>query len=177
MLTQELVKELFDYIPETGDLVWKKLEHQSSNFKKAKIGGKAGSKRNDGYVRIGIGSKCYFAHRVVFLYHNGHLPKYIDHKNQIKSDNRIENLRAATVSLNTANMTKTKRNTTGFKGAYKHTGSKGWYSQIRVNNRNVHLGCFFDLIEAAKAYDKAALEYFGEFACLNFPQDKQTNIV
>ena len=67
-LTVDLVKHLFDYDKETGNLIWK-----VSNSHSQKIGDIAGSlMQRLGYVQIGINSKRYYAHRLIFLYHKGY---------------------------------------------------------------------------------------------------------
>ncbi len=58
-------------------------------------------------------------------------------------------------------------NTSGYKGVYWEKQLKKWRARIKVNYQGVHLGVFSDKEEAAKAYNAAALEYFGEFAKLN----------
>lgn len=92
----------------------------------------------------------------------------IDHINGDTLDNRRENLRVCNNTQNQRNQKLSNRNTTGYKGVSWHKKEKKWISRIRVNNKLIHLGYFKDLIEAAKAYDKAALIYFGEFASINF---------
>jgi hypothetical protein len=90
----------------------------------------------------------------------------VDHINQNKLDNRSSNLRIATNSGNGANK-KLKLPKSGYRGVYKNYN--GWVAQITIANKVKHLGRFTDLIDAAKAYDKAALTHYGEFASLNFP--------
>lgn len=91
-----------------------------------------------------------------------------DHKNRNILDNRRSNLRVASNMQNQANRLKTKRSTSGYKGVswFKHLGK--WRADIQKDGKLRYLGHFSDKVEAAKAYDRAALELFGEFALLNF---------
>jgi hypothetical protein len=93
-----------------------------------------------------------------------------DHINGNKLDNRRSNLRACTRSENQHNRNKLVGNTSGFKGVTWHIKSKKWASYIVVNNHQIYLGLFQDIIDAANAYDSSAKKYFGEFARLNFPE-------
>jgi len=54
-------------------------------------------------------------------------------------------------------------------GAYRCVGRRGWQARMRVNGKHTFLRYFYDEVEAAKAYDRAARKYHGEFAALNFP--------
>lgn len=98
----------------------------------------------------------------------------IDHANRIGLDNRRINLRIASSSKNQRNkITKTK--TSRFKGVAMVKPINGrksikWKASI-YTPENIHLGYFDDEVNAAKAYDKAAQELFGEFARLNFPEE------
>jgi hypothetical protein len=91
----------------------------------------------------------------------------IDHLNGDGLDNRRSNLRIATRSQNQFNRVSNKNSESRFKGVTRK-GDK-WRAQIKVNGRNVHLGCFDSEEEAARVYDKAAQEHHREFARLNFP--------
>lgn len=94
----------------------------------------------------------------------------VDHKDNNGLNNQRENLRLASGSQNKANCAKYSNNTSGYKGVTLRKERNTWRAQIRVNNKLIILGCFVDKEEAARAHDKAALLYFGEFAQLNFPQ-------
>jgi hypothetical protein len=93
----------------------------------------------------------------------------VDHHNGNKLDNSRQNLRPATRSQNIANHGLNIDNTSGFKGVYWNKAARKWRARITVNNQKIHLGSFDDKVAAARAYDAAALHYFGAFARLNFP--------
>lgn len=94
----------------------------------------------------------------------------IDHRNGNGLDNQRENLRPATKGQNSANRKLRADSTSGFKGVCAHPGNGlPWRAQIVRNYKKRHLGLFATAEEAARAYDAAAVELFGEFARLNFP--------
>lgn len=97
--------------------------------------------------------------------------KMADHINYDGMDNRACNLRAATHSQNMCHRKKCSGAThSKYKGIYWHKNTGKWQVQITCEKKKIHLGCFRDEIEAAKAYDRAAKKYHGEFSCLNFPE-------
>lgn len=91
----------------------------------------------------------------------------IDHINGNGIDNRRSNLRSCSRSRNKANAAAYANNRSGFKGVYWQKDVRKWRAQIRVMGRKLHLGLFDARQEAALAYNKAAVEHFGEFARLN----------
>lgn len=95
---------------------------------------------------------------------------YVDHVNGDGLDNRRANLRPATQTQNNGNAPRYRNNTSGYKGVYFVARRGNWAAQIAVSGRRFHLGTFADPVQAAKAYDDAAVRYFGEFARLNFPE-------
>jgi hypothetical protein len=176
-VTHKRVKALFDYDKE-GYLVWK--ERDISEFKSrvgygmwhARFCGKRAGHVNElGYVNISITienkQNTFKAHRLIYLWHNGILSGEIDHKNRNKSDNRIDNLRLASHAKNQMNCGLRKTNSSGFKGVYRAKETKKWIARISYKRKRIYLGSFNDRLDAAKAYNEAAIKYFGEFAFLS----------
>ena len=91
----------------------------------------------------------------------------VDHINRDKLDNRKSNLRICTLTQNTYNQEKHAEGSSIFKGVHFDKGTRKWRARISPNRKSVHLGLFKTEEEAAKAYDNAAKEFFGEYACLN----------
>ena len=99
----------------------------------------------------------------------------VDHINRNGLDNRKANLRPATAAQNTRNQAKRQdRNfSSKYKGVSRNGGKKLWQAVIHVNCMTMYLGSFHRETQAAKAYDRAARRYHGEFAVLNFPEPKR----
>lgn len=156
------LKKLLHYDPETGIFTWL----VTPNYK-IKIGDVAGCVHSYGYIRITINNKRYLAHRLAFLYMSRNIPKEVDHINGNTSDNRWYNLRACSRSQNQGNQKLHKNNISGYKGVCFHKITNQWMAQISFKSKRIYLGLFSCKHRAAEVYNKAALEYFGEFAKLN----------
>jgi hypothetical protein len=90
----------------------------------------------------------------------------VDHIDGNGLNNRRGNLRLATAAQNARNR-RVISGTSGFKGVHFHKRDRRWRADIEVDRKTVCLGYFHTPEEAADAYDAAALEHFGEFACTN----------
>lgn len=92
----------------------------------------------------------------------------VDHINHDTLNNQMSNLRLATIAQNSYNSKPQKRNATGYKGVKVH--GRGYMARIRFNDREIYLGTWDTPEQAARVYDNAAKEYFGEYSYLNFPE-------
>lgn len=165
MITQKQIRDLFEY--RNGNLYWK-----MSRGNHIKTGDRDGWDQKDGYRRIKINDKSYSSHRVIFLYHHGYLPEFLDHIDGNRSNNNISNLRGATKQENGMNQKNTKSykdkpTSSRFKGVGWHKQHEKWQARIMINAKSKHIG-YFDLeIEAALSYNRCAIKNFGEFAKIN----------
>lgn len=156
-VTKERLCELMEYDMQTGKFTWKKGRL---------IGLEAGHiSKQYGYRLIGIDGSLYLAHRLAWLFVTGSFPiKVIDHKNRVKSDNSWNNLREATMSQNTANSASRKTSFSGVKGVSWCNTAKKWRATIVYHGKQVSLGRFANIDDAANAYKIGAKKLFGDFA-------------
>ncbi len=122
------------------------------------------------FIKIGPGkAKIMRLHREIMNPPEGLL---VDHKNGDSLDNRRANLRLATHSQNTCNSRKTSSETSSrFRGVTFKKHIRKWAARIKYLGKEIYLGVFDSEIDAARAYDRAAIKYHGEFARLNFPRE------
>jgi hypothetical protein len=166
ILTQELLKELLHYDPETGYVYFKRRSENHFASKRScrswntKHGGrKVSSINGNGYGQIAILGGRYPLHRIIYMWMTGSLPEHeIDHINGITSDNRWENLRACTTSQNGMNKSIPSNNISGRIGVYKHSLCNRWVANIRINNKTIYLGIFKDIESAINCRRKAEIE-------------------
>lgn len=145
MITQKELKRLLHYNQETGLFHW--LVDIGVNAKRGTVAGTLSSK---GYVRIGISGKYYNAHRLAWLYEYGYLPEgQIDHKNRVRNDNWIDNLREASPTCQMQNRTRLKSNKSGLTGICYRSDHNKWRVRITVNYKLKNIGNFDTYIEAA----------------------------
>lgn len=157
MMTKELLHELFEY--KDGNLYWKiKVGVRSS------IGKKAGSIRKDKYFQIQINKKPFLIHRLIFLYHHGYLPAYIDHIDCNRGNNKIENLRAATKINNGQNLKKRIANKSGYKNVFWKKDIKKWAVQLPIDGKKKWFGSYFDIEVARFVAETMRHKYHGKWA-------------
>jgi len=112
-----------------------------------------------------INNKCVLMSREIMGFPKRKVVDHIDHN---MLNNQGSNIRACSYSQNNQNRLKIKLCSSKYKGVCWHKHSNKWQVKITVNKKRIQIGLYTDAIEGAKAYDKKAKKYFGEFACLNF---------
>lgn len=170
MITPQELRELIEYDPATGAMLWRQRdEHHMPDLRaraswNARYAGKpVSSYRNEwGYNVFSVGSRKFQAHRVAWAIHYGEWPEdQIDHINRDPADNRIDNLRSVSLAENLRNKGSYRNNTSGYKGVTWHKSSGKWMAQLKVSGRNIHLGLFDDPAEAHAAYTRRVEQEFG----------------
>ncbi len=146
MLTQERLKEVLHYNPDTGIFTW------LVSFNSVLAGQVAGTRKQEGYIRIVIDTHSYYAHRLACLYVKGVFPrKGVDHKYGEKADNRWDKIRDADQTINSQNQKILTTNSSGFPGVTWDKTNKKWRSQIWVKGKHVCLGRYNSILNAALA--------------------------
>lgn len=154
------LREALNYDAKTGIFIWAK--QRRGRGKKDHV---AGRLHHAGYVTVAFNNCQFLAHRLAWFYVYEKWPaNTLDHINMDRSDNRICNLREATMLQNLWNTASHKNNTSGFKGVYWAPAVKRWRVRIRVSGKHVDLGYFENLAVAAETYKRAAQKHRGEFA-------------
>lgn len=167
--SQEEVKRRLSYDCMTGIFIWRPIaiitwQHKVWNTKHA--GTVAGGLNKKGYLSIRLHEKTYFAHRLAYIYEHGipidHL--FIDHVNGVISDNRIANLRIATVSENAQNRSMKSYGASGILGVKEIKSSGKWMAYARKDRSSVTIGVFDDKKSAKEASFEWRLANFHAFS-------------
>ena len=158
-LTQERLKELLRYDPETGFFTWMIARQR------VRKGSPAGCLHKHGYWVIKVDGCSYKTSRLAWLYMVGEWPRHqIDHSDLDRRNDRWDNLREATVAQNNTNRRAQKNNSCGVKWAYwKRTHNK-FEGQIRIEGKLISAGLFETAIEANDACYRISLSHHGEFS-------------
>jgi hypothetical protein len=123
-------------------------------------------KDNEGYVSSSWPRPAVRMHAVILGTPKG---TRTDHKDHDGLNNRRSNMRLASAAQNAANMETPQHNTSGFKGVSWHKSRGKWRAYAKKDRRQIYLGYFINLEDAARAYDTKAIELWGPFAKLNYP--------
>lgn len=149
------------YCPETGEFRWRERIHSSAN-----PGELAGTVEKNGRRKIQVDGCRQMASVLAWLYMTGAWPEeLIDHRDNNASNDRFGNLRLASDWQNCLNARRRCDNTSGFKGVKLDRRRGRWQAMISVANKKRKSLGYFDTPEAAgAAYQRAAVEFHGEFA-------------
>lgn len=183
-LTPEMVRDVLRYEPATGKLFWKPravgmfrdtpgrtAEHACRNWNARYAGQEAlTAQTEDGYFHGQVLGHSVKAHRVAWCIETGAWPEAtIDHEDTDPSNNRWENLRAATQGENNCNRGGAIFSSSQYKGVSWYGRKQKWEAYIQIAGRKKSLGHFTEEAEAARVYDEWARIEHGRFAKLNFP--------
>lgn len=153
MITQDDVKEWFDY--NEGELVWKKGH--------PKVLGKiAGCFKSRGYRYVCLEGKHYRVHRLIFLYHHGYLPALVDHDDNDRRNNRIENLIDRSNSENLLKSPFRNFEESGVKGLIYSVVKKKWIldsDYLRGNKRLGEFDTYEEAVLGAKSFYGDGFQY------------------
>lgn len=159
MPPKSVLDEHFIIDVEAGKVYWKKHP-----FFTGFEGKEVSTDRMVGYSRMRVpGFGSYAIHRVIWFYHTGREPNYLDHVNRIKTDNRIINLRECTATENTFNKKYDDSNNLGFKGISVLRSGR-YQARVSVNGVRVSLGSFVTKQEAVEARLKYLSQIMPEFS-------------
>lgn len=159
MITQELLKSLFDY-------------HVDGYFIRKKNGKKVvcSSTKGQRYLRVLVNGKPRQLHRMIFLHQNGYLPDTTDHIDGNRFNNRIENLRSITQQQNCLNKKHKSNSSSLYKNVYLQPSPKNknwkrnWVVSLTVDKKRKYIGSFEDVELADLVAQEARNKYHGLYA-------------
>ena len=147
-VTVDRLRELLTYQPETGILVWR------VKYGNVDAGSVAGTLSSTGYLTVGIDGEKFRVHRVAWALWTGKWPvQTIDHIDGNRANNRAENLRCVSQSVNMQNIRKpTSRNTSGYLGVYWSERRGGWMAALSVDKKKKRWGPYSTSDRAYEQY-------------------------
>lgn len=154
--TQEELKSIFEYNPESGVVKWK---DGVSNMVKGSV---AGCINKSGYKIVTIKGKSFRLQRMIWIFMFGYIPSgyFIDHINGNKTDNRLQNLRLATNSQNQQNRPAPKNSSSGYRGVTYHKAVNKWMARICHKGQRKTIGFYDSPEDAYEAYKAEAKNLF-----------------
>lgn len=154
-LTQGQFAIVDDVDADLASLKWHATKRKNTSYAARSVRLPGGRKRGE------------YLHRVIAARIG--LISLVSHKDWDGLNCRRDNLQPATKSQNGADRGLDSNNTSGFKGVTWHLRAEKWMAQIEIDGKRRYLGVFVDPADAARAYDRAAVDAFGQFSALNFP--------
>lgn len=166
---QAFLREILEYIPETGKLFWKErsVSHFPTNGGRSQKvlanvwnGKNAGKEAftsisSAGYHEGSIDGVSYLAHRIIYKWVYGVEPRIVDHDDRDTVNNRIRNLLNGTQKENMCNRKLSKNNSSGFNGVSRCSRTSNWQARMVSDGVHISLGTFPTKEEAAAARDAA----------------------
>jgi HNH endonuclease len=162
-LSQEFLLSVFNYDSNTGVLYWRKPNPYDRHNRPGDV---AGGLEFLGYLTVFINGKVYKLSRVAWVMSRGPIPHgyEVDHRNRIKTDNRLDNLRLSTRSQNMMNTDKYNHGNNLYRGVTFHKKSGKHRARITKDGKRYSLGLFITAEAAREARIKKEVEMYGEFS-------------
>lgn len=154
--SQEELHALLEY--RDGNLFWKVKRRGN-----VKAGDEAGYVNKLGYKRVGINGKHYLQHRLIWIMHGNDPVDFLDHIDGDRLNNRIDNLRPATISENGCNAKLRSDNNSGIKGVFWDKKYMCWCGRVRFKGKSHFIGYFKNKEECAKAVKELRKKLHGDF--------------
>ena len=156
------IVSVLNYDSDKGQLIWKHRTEDSFKQKRAwvswnnrfegKFAGCVVKKKNKKYLKVNLGGKNLYAHRVIWAILNGENPSMeIDHINGDSLDNHISNLREVTRAENCRNVQTQLKSKSGHCGVTWSKSAKKWRARVKHKGSEYHLGVFDDIKSAVVA--------------------------
>jgi len=160
----EYLHSRFTFDPETGILTWKPQPRENFQLNREwlrwnkRYANKVAGSIDNGYCVVRLKHQLFLAHRIIWKMQTGQEPPdTLDHVDGKRADNRLEQLRPATLAEQTLNKGLYKNNTSGYRGVSLNAGK--WEASVQGH----YLGIFDTAEEASAAYEAAATVRFGKF--------------
>jgi len=161
ILSPQAVREVLDYDPATGVMVWR----AGTKFAGKQAGCRQCGRRGKFYHVIVIGKKLFLRSRLAFAWMTGRWPEQVmDHISGNSLDDRWENLREASIAENVRNIGSKAKASDLPMGVRLNTSSGSYSARIQVAGATIYLGAFPTPDEASSAYQAARKLHFGRFA-------------
>lgn len=153
----DVLSHYFMYDKNTGILYWKNVNLKS----KMKSGDIAGSLSKDGYLRVMLNGFSYVVHRIILIMSGFLLSSedVVDHKNGIKTDNTLDNLRIVDKVINARNRNLTSYTKSKRDGVHWDNKLHKWRVRISTNSGRIRLGAYSILEDAIKVREAAEFKY------------------
>lgn len=165
MIEQALLSDLFTWDLEAGKLFWRTPPKRHPRLLNQEAGGSRVNHGGKFYWVIKIEGKAHKRGRLIFFIANGRWPHpCVDHINGDSLDDRIKNLREATITQNAWNHSKRAKQSDLPMGVRLIKASGKYQARIAVNKRMIHLGVFSCPSSASATYQAARKEHYGEYA-------------
>lgn len=151
-------EEYLKYLPDEGTFIW--IKSPKHNIK---IGDYAGNVTPRNYLRIKLKGRSYSAQTIAWYLMTGDFKQNIDHIDRNTLNNKWNNLRVVTNSIQKFNRSTFKKSKSGHKGVQYIKQSNKWIARIQQNGKRFFIGSFNSKKEACDAYKITALNLYGEF--------------